>query len=365
MGLFNKLKEPVFLKESSNAEIQLEMLRALEQSLNQEGQAILKQDIKCLEYGIAGEKNIAFELKNSHMPMYILHDIYLEDGELGAQIDYLVFTRKLCFVIECKNLFGDVEINSAGDFIRTTEFAGKKKKEGIYSPITQNQRHLELMKKLKTDSKGNVFTRFLVGRYFEDLYKSIVVLANPKTVLYAKFAKKDVKEKVIRADQLVKYIKVMNEKSKETATSDEGMMEWAQSYMNFHKEVVKDYLEKYEQYRLAPKSSEKIKEEVKEVVKKEIAASQTDKVADDMIPNENVHGAIEETELFKELKAYRLMKSREENLKPYLIYNDNQLKDLIAKMPKTIQELQNVVGFREVKANKYGDDILRITEKYR
>lgn len=46
-----------------------------------------------------GENNIEFELKNSHFPMYILHDIYLEDGDLSAQIDYLVFTKKNCFVI--------------------------------------------------------------------------------------------------------------------------------------------------------------------------------------------------------------------------------------------------------------------------
>ena len=79
MGFLDKMREPIFLKESSNAEEQLENLKALEPLLNPEGQAIIKQDIKCLEYGIVGEKNIAFELKNSHMPMYILQDIYLED----------------------------------------------------------------------------------------------------------------------------------------------------------------------------------------------------------------------------------------------------------------------------------------------
>lgn len=131
MSLFNRMKEPIFLKESSNAEVELEKLKALEPFLNAEGQNLIRQDIKCIEYGIAGEKNIEFELKNSHMPMYILHDIYLEDGDLSAQIDCLVFTKKICFVIECKNLYGDIEINSAGDFIRTIEFSSRKKKEGI------------------------------------------------------------------------------------------------------------------------------------------------------------------------------------------------------------------------------------------
>lgn len=351
MGLFNRMKEPIFLKESSNAELQLEKLKALEPLLNPDGQTMIRQDIKCLEYGIAGEKNIAFELKNSHMPMYILHDIYLEDGDLNAQIDYLVFTKKMCFVIECKNLYGNIEINNTGDFIRTMEFGGKKKKEGIYSPITQNQRHLELMKKLKTDSKNNIFTKFMTGKYFEDFNKSIVVLANPKTVLNAKFAKKEVKEKVIRADQLVKYIKDMYEKSKELADLDERMLEWAKSYLNLHREVEKDYTEKYEQYKITSIKSENSQEPI--IVKE----GKRSAIAD-------VAAAVEDTNIFKELKLYRLNKSREENIKPYFIYNDNQLKYLISKMPRNKEELQTVAGFGAAKANKYGYDILKIIEKY-
>lgn len=217
MGLIHRMKEPVFLKESSNAEIMLEKLRELEPELNEEGKAVLRQDIKYLEYGIEGEKRIAYELKNSHMPMYILHDLYLEDGELSAQIDYLVITRKICFVIECKNLYGDIEINNAGDFIRTIEFGGKRKREGIYSPITQNERHLELMKKMKLDRRSNFITKFMVQKTFNDLYKAIIVLANPKTVLNARYAKKEIKEKVIRADKLITYIKDMYKNSKELA----------------------------------------------------------------------------------------------------------------------------------------------------
>jgi len=349
MGLFNRMKEPVFLKESSDAEIQLDKLKALESMLNEEGQNIIKQDIKRLEYGIAGEKNIEFELKNSHMPICILHDIYLEDGDLSAQIDYLVFTKKICFVIECKNLYGDIEINNSGDFIRTIEFGARKKKEGIYSPITQNQRHLELMKKIKTDNKNNILTKLIAGRYFEDFNKSVVVLANPKTVLNAKYAKKEVKEKVIRADQLIQYIKDMYENSKVAADSEDKMLAWAQSYLDLHKNVEKDYTGKYEQYKINIITPQK-KEAPSPVAERSA-------IRVDEIP-------VEETDIFKELKAYRLDMSREEKIKPYFIYNDNQLKDLIAKMPRNKEELKTVSGFGEVKANKYGDDILKIIKKY-
>jgi hypothetical protein len=335
------MKEPVFLKENNNSEKQLEQLFKLEPLLNSEGQAKIRQDIKCLEYGIEGEKNVAFELKNSHMPIYIMHDIYLDDGDLNAQIDYIVVTRKICFIIECKNLFGDIEINNAGDFIRTMEFGGRKKKEGIYSPITQNQRHMELIKKLKVDKNESSIIKFIAGRYFEDFNKSIVVLANPKTVLNAKYAKKEVKEKVIRADQLVAYIKFMCKNSKESESSDERMLEWANSYLELHKETEKDYTGKYDMYRL-----------------ENDAAQSVPMKAEEECLN------IEETEIYKELRAYRLLKSREEKIKPYLIYNNDQLKELISKMPKSKDELKKVNGFSEEKANKYGRDIIVIVSKY-
>ena len=351
MGLFDKIKEPVFLKESSNAENQLEKLKGLEPLLNNEGKAKLRQEIKCVEYGIAGEKNIAFELKNSHIPMYILHDIYLESGDLSAQIDYLVFTKKLCFVIECKNLVGNIEINNTGDFIRTMEFGGKKKKEGIYSPITQNERHLELMKKIKADNKTNIIMKFMVGKYFEKFNKPIVVLANSKTVLNAKYAKKEVKNQVIKADQLVNYIKESCEKCKESKFSDSEMLAWAQSYFNLHIDSGKDYISKFDKYLIENDNNEMIKVDIKEE-------------HDDIIKAELISENIEELEIFKELKAFRLNKSREENIKPYFIYNNNQLMDLISKKPATTERLKDVDGFGDVKVKKYGEDIIQIVSRY-
>ena len=131
-----------------------------------------------------------YEVITSHMPMVILHDIYLEDGDLNAQIDFVVFTEKISFLIECKNLYGNIEITSNGDFIRTAYFDGKILKEGIYSPITQNQRHLELLKKIRVDnSKG--LKKMVLTHSFEGIYTPIVVLANSKTILNAKYAKKE------------------------------------------------------------------------------------------------------------------------------------------------------------------------------
>ena len=63
MNIFNKMKEPIFLKESSDLQRQLAVLKELEPHLSPEGQKKIRQDIKYLEYGILGENQIAYELK--------------------------------------------------------------------------------------------------------------------------------------------------------------------------------------------------------------------------------------------------------------------------------------------------------------
>lgn len=245
MGLFDKVKEPVFIKENSSAKDQIEQLQNLFKDAPNNIKPLIEQDIKILSTGIYGEDNIAYELRNSHMPMFILHDLYLIYEGLSAQIDYLIITRKRYFVVECKNLIGNIEINNNGDFIRTVNYNGKDKKEGIYSPITQNKRHLELIKQIRLNQKGNIITKALFEKYFYDNYRSIVVLANPKTILNAKYAKQEVKNQVIRADQLIEFIKRVNNEPGATSSSENETESLATFFMSLHQENTKDYTEKY------------------------------------------------------------------------------------------------------------------------
>ena len=245
MGLFNKLKEPVFVKENGSAETQLEQLKTLLESAPKEIVPDIERDNKLIEYGIQGEKNITFELKNSHMPLLILHDLYLCKGDLTAQIDYLVITRKKTFVIECKNLVGDIEINNNGDFIRTMKYGNKTVKEAIYSPITQNMRHMELIKAIRSEAKGNALTKKLFENYFYNNYVSIVVLANPKTILNNKFAPKEIKNQVIRADRLISFIKKTNAIVKDDYNSDKDMEVLAQFYLDRHQEKEENFSDRY------------------------------------------------------------------------------------------------------------------------
>lgn len=331
MGFFDKLDSPVLYKESNDMKRQLERLEILQEKASDENKKLIAQDMRLLQYGDLGENNVQFELMNSFMPMLVLKDLQLEYEDLTAQIDFIVITRKLNFVIECKNLFGDIEVNSAGDFIRTLEFGGKKMQEGIYSPITQNRRHLDILKAIRKESKGNILLKMMVEKFFDEDYKSIIVLANPKTVLNVSKAKNETRERLIRNDQLINHIKMLNAKSKNEPSSDKQMYTLAESLMKYHKPKSKDYVSKYAIDLEQPKES---------------------------IPSASPR--IEDSALYQEIKAYRLMKSKEEGVKAFVIFTNAQMEELISTMPESMESLKGISGFGEKRANQYGPDLLKI-----
>lgn len=246
MELFKK-PEVTILKESNCNRVYLEKLEGLLIKAHGDVKDKIQKECAIAKAGILGEDNILFELKNSNIDMIVLQDIYIEteDGR-SAQIDFVVVTSKITFIIECKNLFGNIEIDSKGNFIRVIEYGGKKHKEGIYSPITQNERHMTVLKECKAENK-NVLQAALIRRYFNDFNKSLVVLANPKTILNDRYAKKEIKAQILRTDQLIKVMKEMISKSKEKASSRKVMLEIAENILRINKEERSDYITKYEE----------------------------------------------------------------------------------------------------------------------
>lgn len=296
MGFFSK-PEVTILKESSDAKTYLKKLEDLLVTVEGETKSKVQKEIAIVKAGITGEENILFELKNSDMDLVVLQDIYIEtqDGR-GAQIDFIAITSKLVILIECKNLFGNIEINSRGDFIRTIKYGNRWFKEGIYSPITQNERHLSVLKECRTENK-NGFWQFFIRKNFDDFYKSLIVLANPKTVVNDRYAKKEVKNQVIRADQLIATIKKMNAASKELPSSKKEMLNIGQSFLERNQEERKDYFAKYENLLNEIKEQEtssddnqmrdSLDEPVESQITEEISKKEENLAADNNITNES------------------------------------------------------------------------------
>lgn len=309
----DKLKEPVIYKGSNQA---VEELKQIQEYLKEHNDKELEKKAKLIQYGIDGEKNILFELKNSHFPMYVLHDVYMVDHDLSAQIDYIIITPSMVYFIECKNLIGAIMIDSMGNFTREYTYNGKTIKEGIYSPITQSQRHLDFYKSLRAKRQGTVM-KFIYNKTFSNNFKSLVVLANSKSILKSRYAPKEIKDKVIKADQLIDYIK-RHEQS--AFRNQKDMIELADIFLSYHQD-------------------------------KEIQS----------IQKENNSVIEENKDLFiEQLKKYRLTKAKEKNLPPYYIFNDETLNEIISIKPQTIDELLKVKGFGQKKCEWYGNDILQI-----
>jgi len=67
-------------------------------------------------------------------------------------------------------------------------------------------------------------------------------------------------------------------------------------------------------------------------------------------------------ELFDRLKAWRKKFAEEENVPPYFIFNDKTLVEIANQKPSTRSGLLSISGIGELKAKKFGDDILRIID---
>lgn len=223
MGIFSK-PEIIILKESNSAEEHLAKLEELLPRATGKVKENIQKEIILTKAGIDGEKKVLYELKNSNMDLVVLQDICIraKDGR-EAQIDFVIVTSKLMILLECKNLVGNIEIDSKGNFSRTIQYGKRYWKEGIYSPITQNERHMEVLKECKSE-EWNAVMGAMVRISFSSFHKSLVVLANEKTYLNDRYAKKEVKEQVIRADQLIATIRRMNAESKLPKSTKKEML---------------------------------------------------------------------------------------------------------------------------------------------
>ena len=103
------------------------------------------------------------------------------------------------------------------------------------------------MKACRKEAKGNFITKMAFEHYFDDNHKSLIVLANPKTYFNYRFAPKELKNTVIRADQLVATIKKLNSESKDPSYTEKEMRELADFYLNANKPERSDYSKKYEE----------------------------------------------------------------------------------------------------------------------
>ena len=328
LNIFNDTFKDTILYYSGNTlENKIKVLESkLKNVKSKQEKLYLYEEIQKYKYGIQGENKILYELKNSHIPMYILHDINLEYKDYKAQIDFIILTKKNYYIIECKNLYGNISIDNKGNFYRINN----KNKVGIYNPITQLDRHINIIRRYIED-RNNFIGKLIVKKIFDSMYHGIVVLANDNTVVEDKYAPKTVKNKVIRADKLIEYIKYIEKNTDSYASSE------------------KDIISSCNNILALCKKEETIAEERPLL-----------NINEDITDNNKTININNDDEIRTNLKKYRLNKSKELNYKPYFIFSDKTLEELINKKPKNKVELKQIEGFGDKKIEMYGIDIIKI-----
>ncbi|MDE5769403.1 MAG: HRDC domain-containing protein [Oscillospiraceae bacterium] len=350
-----KLTSPVVLKIGNSSETEM---NRLEQELARTSSMKEKQEIetkiRSFKYGLNGEKTVLFQLKNSYMPMYILHDLHLQFEDYKAQIDFLVVTRKLVLVLECKRLYGHIYINANGNFIRILNF-DHSQMEGMESPYTQNERHLKLIYTMCRAEQKNVIQRIGFDRAFRKIYRSVIVLANPKTIINMKEAPEEIQNIVKRSDELVSYIETLHKNSHVPEMSDKEMREIAEFFLT------KDTEKSQPVKKIQPKTEQP---PVKKHPENSAPAKKTNFQKTSVKPEESAK-SVEDSKVYGALRSYRYNQAQKEKIKPYLICNNEQLVNLIQKNPRTLKELRTLPGFEsDEKCRKYGTEILRILAEY-
>ena len=137
-------------------------------------------------------------------------------------------------------------------------------------------------------------------------------------------------------------------------------------YLQYVEDVIKGKEKDFQIYRRAESYQPKKKQIIddSQVYQQTFQKVVSHKSEDNSMPVMQKAAPVNKTNLYEELKAYRLNKSREENFKAYTIFTNKQLEALVDKMPTTKDDLLAVEGFGETKADKYGLDIVRIMRKY-
>jgi hypothetical protein len=76
---------------------------------------------------------------------------------------------------------------------------------------------------------------------------------------------------------------------------------------------------------------------------------------------------VDDVDLIEELKEYRkrIWYSSRKRIKPYEVFTDKQLKDIILNKPSSFSELETIRNFSNEQIEKFGEEIIQIIDKYR
>ena len=263
------------------------------------------------KYGLIGEERVAHQLKICDEDIICLYDVILEFNSQRSQYDFIVISKEIIFIIEVKNLLGNIEVKTDGVIERLVYKDGVIERCGIFNPFVQLE---EQKKRLDGFLKFNGYNKEIV---------KILTMANDKTIIYGNKEQYN----VIRFDELNKFLK---------------------KYIN-NKENDE---ENYKIGELILKNTKKYNYQISNVIQHKIINQYVPKFvsfADKMY-------YIQILNLRKEL-------SKKYNMPACNIYNNKEAELLVINKPKSKEEFIAIRGFKEKRFEMFGVEVIKIFKK--
>lgn len=360
-------------------EIFLEELRRIETICSDDEKAIIEKKVKIKEKGIKGEKSLYYKFNRFSPIPYVLQDVILNQQDLENQIDFMVFTPKVCFVIECKNWSCNLSIDEQGHFFIYTPH--KKKVE---SPVEQNKDHMGVIERVHEKFLQNEFKiNSKIG--IEDYYKPIVVLANNEQNVTDKYAPREIKEVLLYAEELTSYIKKIYDESSIKPQRIENIEKWMRVFENISKENEKEcYKKNCEKAREWANSTfnRKVlenKEEEKKQVTRLVKNSNLEKTEKIIQNNQKIIGEkligtdkfdvikdeFRKTDVYKAVAEWRLEQSYKEHVKAHKILTNREIFTLVVLNIDNINAMYKIREIQHYKVVRYGHKVINILNEHR
>lgn len=239
----------MIIKKSDTKQPQLDELNSLLKlpHLSGKQRELITKEIYALKQGAHGEQSseyeINFYLKDSKN-WAVIHDLRIDHNGRVAQIDHLLINRLLdVIVIETKNFSADLQINEQGEF----SVCYSNKSIGIPSPLSQNEKHIEVLKALSKTLP--LPTR--LGVKLMPSFISLVMVSNKQQITRPR--KFDTKN-IIKAEQIMEWVTKTNPDdasfgrvfgSLAKVVSGETVMELAEVLAMHHRPIKPDYKAKF------------------------------------------------------------------------------------------------------------------------
>jgi hypothetical protein len=167
----------MILKNADSKQPQIDELNRLLGIAPAEIKPKIEAEIKMLHAGAKGERESSFyineKFKDSKNAV-VIHDLRLEHNGQAAQIDHVILNRMFgAFVLETKHFHAGLKINENGEFEQWVP--RMKSYVGMASPLEQNARHIDVLKRVFTDK---IETPKRLGFQFQPTFYSRI-LVNP------------------------------------------------------------------------------------------------------------------------------------------------------------------------------------------